>query len=94
MATLRPGESGFSVIGVAGKKVFVVKSIPGGTAQVQYTIEGQRSHLTGPLCEMLTVSFGWVDVSKADTARTDRAVVEAIVKSKPMAGMMRTAMQT
>lgn len=77
------GEARFSVIGIAGKKVFVDKTIPGGVAQVEYTVEGQRSNLTGPLSEILTVSFG-----RENLQTSDAPLVDAIVNSRPMANAL------
>ena len=53
-----PTESGFSFVGVTGKKAFVDADLVTGTDSVQYTVQGQRADAAGPVSEVFTVNFG------------------------------------
>ncbi len=53
-----PGESGFSFIGVSGKKTFVDATLIAGPDSVEYTVQGQRADLAGPASPIFTVNFG------------------------------------
>ncbi len=53
-----PGESEFSFVGVSGKKKFVDSTLYAGPDTVQYTVQGQRSDLAGPVSQVFLVSFG------------------------------------
>jgi len=61
-----PGETQFQFVGVAGTKRFVDQTLMFGTRvregilapAVQYTIQGQRANLSGPVSEVFTVRFG------------------------------------
>jgi len=53
-----PGESGFSFLGISGKKEFSDTTVTAGPDWVQYTVQGQRSDSTGPLSEVFIVNFG------------------------------------
>lgn len=91
-----PGGSAFGFLGVSGKKVFVDDTLPAGPEGVQYTVQGQRADVRGPVSEILTVKFGrladggrMVSVSANHRLETDatglaseRAVVDAIINGK------------
>lgn len=53
-----PGETQFTFIGVSGKKKFIDSTLVAGPDSVQYTVQGQRADLTGPLSQVFTVTFG------------------------------------
>jgi hypothetical protein len=53
-----PGETEFAFIGVAGKKCFVDETLPAGRESVQYTVQGQRANLSGPVSPIFNVNFG------------------------------------
>ncbi len=53
-----PGESDFAFIGVSGKKNFVDATLVAGPDSVQYTVQGQRADLSGPVSPIFTVNFG------------------------------------
>ena len=53
-----PGEADFSFIGVAGKKWFVDETLTAGRQSVQYTVQGQRANLSGPVSPVFTVHLG------------------------------------
>lgn len=87
-----PGESAFTFIGVTGTKSFVDDTIVGCVDSVQYTVQGTRSNLVGPVSSIFTVNFGQspdgaatVSVSAAagSSYAADKALVDAIVRSKP-----------
>jgi hypothetical protein len=52
------GESQFSFVGVTGSKVFMDDTFSAGPDRVEYTVQGARSGLNGPLSNILTVNFG------------------------------------
>jgi hypothetical protein len=59
-----PGETEFAFIGVSGKKRFVDETLMLGAGEgilapaVQYTVQGQRANLSGPVSPIFTVNFG------------------------------------
>ncbi|MBK8271277.1 MAG: hypothetical protein IPK83_24345 [Planctomycetes bacterium] len=52
------GDTGYTVLGMAGKKRFVDEMLPTGSSSVQYTIQGIRAGIAGPQSDILTVSLG------------------------------------
>lgn len=62
--------SEFTFIGVSGKKTFTDETLPAGIDSVQYTVQGQRSNLSGPVSPIFTVNFG----KRADGARVVQGV--------------------
>ncbi|MBK8267891.1 MAG: hypothetical protein IPK83_06130 [Planctomycetes bacterium] len=99
-----PTESVFSFIGVSGTKKFVDESLVAGPDSVQYTVQGTRANQVGPVSPIFTISFGRspdggfsMSVSESSPASyaSDRAVVDAIIKSKPHTnGKVATALGT
>lgn len=85
-----PGQSEFSFVGVSGKKEFVDETLVAGPDWVQYTVQGQRSNVSGPVSPVFTVNFGnapdgspFATVSSGGGMNAgDAALVEAIVNSK------------
>jgi hypothetical protein len=53
-----PGETEFMFVGVSGKKSFVDETLIAGPDSVQYTVQGQRANLSGPVSPIFTVNFG------------------------------------
>ncbi len=53
-----PGETGWTVVGFSGKKMFTDDTMVAGPDWVQYTVQGQRSDSSGPLSQIFVVSFG------------------------------------
>lgn len=87
-----PTESTFTFIGVSGTKKFVDETLVAGPDSVQYTVQGTRANQVGPVSPIFTVSFGRLPgggfsatVSESGPANyaSDRAVVDAIINSKP-----------
>ncbi len=69
-----PGETGFSFVGASGKKRFVDRTVPAGAARVQYTVQGQRADLAGPVSPIFTVHFGRTpDGGRTASVRAARA---------------------
>ena len=56
-----PGVSAFTFIGVSGSKSFTDSTLNAGPDFVQYTVQGQRSDLSGPVSNVFTVNFGRTD---------------------------------
>lgn len=52
------GQANFSFLGVTGKKSFVDTTFTAGPDSVQYQVQGTRSDSTGPMSEILVVTFG------------------------------------
>jgi len=89
-----PGESSFNFIGVSGTKEFVDTTLAAGPDWVQYTVQGQRANVSGPVSPVFLVNFGNApDGSPFATVSTssvngsglnasDAALVDAIVNSK------------
>ena len=86
-----PTQSAFEFVGVSGKKEFVDNTLFAGPDSVQYTVQGQRSDMSGPVSEVFIVNFGRLP-GGAMTATvsdggngvnaSDAALVDAIVNSK------------
>ncbi len=53
-----PGESAWTFVGVPAKKEFVDDTFVAGPDSVQYTVQGTRSGILGPLSQVFLVSFG------------------------------------
>ncbi|MBX3394666.1 MAG: hypothetical protein KF841_04815 [Phycisphaerae bacterium] len=53
-----PGETGFTILGIAGKKTFVDDTLPAGVECVEYTVQGQRADRRGAASPILTVQIG------------------------------------
>ncbi len=53
-----PGETGWTVIGVSGKKFFVDDTLVAGADWVHYIVQGQRAGSSGPLSQVFVVTFG------------------------------------
>lgn len=53
-----PGDADFSFLGVAGAKKFIDTTLIAGPDWVQYCVQGQRSGLSGPVSNALTINFG------------------------------------
>ena len=53
-----PDQTEFAFIGVSGKKAFVDATLVAGPDSVQYTVQGQRGDLAGPVSPIFTVNFG------------------------------------
>lgn len=53
-----PGESDWTIIAITGSKKFIDTTLLAGPDMVQYTVQGQRSELSGPVSEVFTVNFG------------------------------------
>lgn len=88
-----PGESQFAFIGVSGKKMIVDTTLPPGQDSVQYTVQGQRADVSGPLSPIFTVNFGRspagaLTASVATGGTPDGAsrpsLVDAIINSQPL----------
>ncbi|HYE60707.1 MAG TPA: fibronectin type III domain-containing protein [Phycisphaerales bacterium] len=60
-----PGEAAFTIVGITGKKRYTDSTLPAGHGRMEYTIQGQRSDLSGPVSALMTVSFGAVEASRA-----------------------------
>lgn len=55
----RVGNTGeFAFVGVTGTKKFVDSTFTAGPDSVQYTIQGQRSDVAGPVSDIVTINFG------------------------------------
>lgn len=53
-----PTEPGYTFVGVTGTKKFVDTTFNAGPDSVQYIIQAQRSGLSGPNSEIVTINFG------------------------------------
>jgi len=53
-----PGETEFKFLGVSGKKAFVDMTLIAGPDSVQYTVQGQRADMSGPVSPIFVVNFG------------------------------------
>lgn len=54
-----PGEAAFSFLGTSGgSKMFVDTTFIAGPDSVQYTVQGQRAGLSGPVSDVFLVTFG------------------------------------
>ncbi|MBX3396679.1 MAG: hypothetical protein KF841_15060 [Phycisphaerae bacterium] len=86
-----PGEGAFSFIGVSGTKKFVDETLVAGPDSVQYTVQGTRANQVGPVSPIFTVQFGRspdggftaTATESGGTLAADKALVDAIVGSKP-----------
>lgn len=91
-----PGESEFAFLGISGKKEFIDDTLVAGPDSVQYTVQGQRGNLAGPVSPTFIVSFGRAPDGGFTTAfvregmpatggtyAADKALVDAIVSSRP-----------
>lgn len=55
----RVGSTGdFVFVGVTGTKEFIDTTFNAGPDSVQYTVQGQRSTIAGPVSDILTINFG------------------------------------
>jgi hypothetical protein len=55
----RVGSTGeFGFVGVTGNKKFTDSTFTAGPDSVQYTIQGQRSDVAGPVSDIVTINFG------------------------------------
>lgn len=55
----RVGNTGeFAFVGVTGTKKFTDSTFTAGPDSVQYTIQGQRSDVAGPVSDIVTINFG------------------------------------
>lgn len=52
------GESQYAFVGSAGARRFTDTTLPAGTAQAQYIVQGQRAGSVGPQSFPFTVNFG------------------------------------
>ena len=52
------GETAFSIVGIAGNKTFSDSTFTAGPDKVEYTVQGTRSGIVGPLSPIFTVNFG------------------------------------
>jgi hypothetical protein len=52
------GQAAFSFVGVTGKKSFTDTTISGTVTQIEYTVQAQRSDVSGPVSQTVTVRFG------------------------------------
>jgi len=102
-----PGQSEFSFVGVSGKKEFVDETLIAGPDWVQYTVQGQRADVPGPVSPVFTVNFGqapdgiatatvstgggYVSAGTGGINAADAALVEAIVNSKGNTNGRKTA---
>lgn len=102
-----PGESSFNFIGVSGTKEFVDTTLAAGPDWVQYTVQGQRADVPGPVSPVFTVNFGqapdgiatatvstgggYVSAGTGGINAADAALVEAIVNSKGNTNGRKTA---
>ena len=66
------GEAAFVFVGTTGggSKRFVDASFSAGHESVEYTVQGQRGDLTGPVSTILTINFGRVAHAGAGTSAT------------------------
>lgn len=76
----RVGTTGeFVFVGVTGLKEFTDSTFVAGPDTIQYTIQGQRSDLAGPLSDIVTINFGrmgpGMTVQNATTETTDKREV-------------------
>ncbi len=53
-----PGEAEFAFLAATGRKAHVDETLPAGTEQVEYTVQGLRGRQCGPVSPILTVCFG------------------------------------
>lgn len=53
-----PGETEFEFLGLSGKKTFEDMTLIAGPDSVQYTVQGQRGDLSGPISPIFVVNFG------------------------------------
>ena len=52
------GAAAFTFVGTTGAKRFIDTSLDTGHDCVEYTVQGQRGGLTGPVSNILTINFG------------------------------------
>lgn len=52
------GESAYAFIGATGSRAFTDETLPAGTAQAQYIVQGQRGGAVGPQSFPFTINFG------------------------------------
>jgi hypothetical protein len=70
----RVGPSGpYSYLCGAGEKKFIDSTIPAGTAQVTYQIQGVRSTAAGPWAQ-INVNFGTAGMGQSSVSVTETAV--------------------
>jgi len=74
-----PGQAEFAFIGVAGKKSFVDDTLVAGTKSAQYTVQGQRADLAGPVSPIFAVHFGKLPSGERTARVTTRTVDAAVV---------------
>jgi hypothetical protein len=53
-----PGETSFGFIGVTGTKTFTDSTFAAGPDTVEYTVQGARSGVSGPLSNIFLIRFG------------------------------------
>jgi hypothetical protein len=53
-----PGQGPFEFVGVTGSKKFFDTEFESGPDSVEYTVQGQRSGLSGPVSAIFVVNFG------------------------------------
>lgn len=53
-----PGENTFAFIGVTGEKSYTDDTFNAGPDSVEYTIQGQRAGVSGPVSAIVTITFG------------------------------------
>jgi len=65
-----PGQhpSPWEVIGITGAKAFLDATIPASPppASIQYTVQGQRADISGPVSPILTVNFGALRTGRSE----------------------------
>ncbi len=75
----RTGTTGeFAFVGVTGQKQFTDSTFVAGPDMVQYTIQGQRSDLAGPLSDIVIINFG----RTGPTVTVENATIEAPAKKE------------
>ena len=81
-----PGENGWTILGVAGKKRFVDNSLVAGTPQAEYIVQGLRSGTAGPPSQIFLVTFG-LSPAGARTARLGSLLAPEGAALRPDGGM-------
>jgi hypothetical protein len=65
-----PGEAAFTFLGSTGPKRYTDTTLFAGPDSVQYTVQAQRSGLSGPVSAILTVNFGRLPGGAVTTTTT------------------------
>ncbi len=68
-----PGEAAFTFLGTTGPRRYTDTTLFAGPDSVQYTVQAQRSGLSGPVSAILTVNFGRLPGGAVTTTTTTDA---------------------